>query len=130
MVRSLEDRTNKELKKLVNHIKETKRLLHPTEEVINLRFWQVHEVLDRLDSSSADARRIIGLRKMEKCKAVVTVGGQYFETFRCSARERIPSYSKDLMAKSLCWSCHYTPAQAKMRKVMLTIKNGGQTSGK
>ena len=130
MVRSLEDRTNKELKKLVNHIKETKRLLHSTEEVINLRFWQVHEVLDRLDSSSADARRIIGLRKMEKCKVMVTVPGNYYTTFSCSAQERRHNYSKDSMARSLCWSCHYTPAQAKMRKVMLTIKNGGQTDGK
>ena len=130
MVRSLEDRTSKELKKLVFQIKRTKKLLRPIEQAVNIRFWKVHSVLDRLDSSSANARRIVGLRRMGKCKAVVTVGGHYFKTFRCSARERIPSYSKDLMAKSLCWSCHYTPAQAKMRKVMLTIKNGGQTDGK
>jgi hypothetical protein len=128
-MRSLEDRSNKELERIVNNVKKTKKLLRPTEQAINIKFWKMHAVLDRLDSSSANARRIVGLRRMGKCKAIMTVKGVYYNTFQCGARERRPSYSKDLMARSLCWSCHYTLKQAGMRKLMLKIKNGGQNNG-
>lgn len=128
-MKGLHHRSNKELIELIGNMRKTKKLLQPTVQAINIKFWKMKTVLDRLDSFSADARMIIDLRRIEKCKAVTQYKGNYYNFFSCAARERRDFYRKERMAKSLCWSCKYTPKQAGMRKLMLKIKNGGRNNG-
>ena len=119
----LTKKKRQELEKILTKAENSKRILHRKRKETARKVWDYKCSEDKLWWFIQYCRREIGRRKATRCGVLQKhVLPSWGPSYSCGAKDTLLFRRVENLYEKVCYKCKWTPAQAKVRKVLLKLR--------